>query len=165
MRDRTLSISSAGKTFNCTGWKIGWVCSSPELVAAVRAAKQFITFVSGGPLQPAVGYALDNELTWVDSLRDELAAKRQLLADGLANAGFAVRPSAGTYFVCADVRPLGFDDATELAWQLPERAGVAAVPVGVFTDTPQQWQHLLRFAFCKHDEVLDEAVRRLATLG
>src|SRR5699024_7670789 len=85
MRDRTLSISSAGKTFNCTGWKIGWVCSSPELVAAVRAAKQFITFVSGGPLQPAVGYALDNELTWVDSLRDELAAKRQLLADGLAN--------------------------------------------------------------------------------
>ena len=165
MRDRTVSISSAGKTFNCTGWKIGWVCSPPELLAAVRAAKQFMTFVSGGPLQPAVGYALDNELNWVHGLRDQLAGKRQKLTEGLANAGFTVRPSAGTYFVCVDVRPLGFTDATELAWQLPERAGVAAVPVGVFTDNPGDWQHLLRFAFCKRDEVLDEAVTRLAAFG
>ncbi|NIH82932.1 pyridoxal phosphate-dependent aminotransferase [Amycolatopsis viridis] len=165
MRDRTVSISSAGKTFNCTGWKIGWVCSSPGLVAAVRAAKQFMTFVSGGPLQPAVAHALDHELPWVESLRTSLAAKRDRLSAGLAAAGFAVRPSRGTYFVCADVRPLGFADAAELAWQLPERVGVAAVPVGAFTDHPAEWQHVLRFAFCKRDDVLDEAIERLHKLA
>jgi len=164
MAERTVSVSSAGKTFNCTGWKIGWVCSTPELVAAVRATKQFMTFVSGGPLQPAVAHALDHELGWVAGLRSSLAAKRDRLSAGLTEAGFDVRPSAGTYFVCADVRPLGFADAGELAWQLPERVGVAAVPVKVFTDHPDQWQHLLRFAFCKRDEVLDEAITRLRKL-
>ncbi|HJQ45614.1 MAG TPA: pyridoxal phosphate-dependent aminotransferase [Amycolatopsis sp.] len=165
MRSRTVSISSAGKTFNCTGWKIGWVCATPDLVGAVKAAKQFMTFVSGGPLQPAVAYALEHELPWVDDLRKSLQGKRDRLATGLAEAGFAVRPSAGTYFVCADVRPLGFTDAAELAWQLPERIGVAAVPVNVFTDHPGDWKHLLRFAFCKRDEVLDEAVARLHKLA
>ncbi|GAA4541843.1 pyridoxal phosphate-dependent aminotransferase [Amycolatopsis samaneae] len=165
MRSRTVSISSAGKTFNCTGWKIGWVCATPELVAAVKAAKQFITFVSGGPLQPAVAHALDHELTWVDGLRDSLQEKRDRLAAGLADAGFAVRRTAGTYFVCVDVRPLGFTDAAELAWELPGRAGVAAVPVKVFTDHPEEWKHLLRFAFCKRNEVIDEAITRLRKLG
>ena len=165
MAARTVSISSAGKTFNCTGWKIGWVCANQELVAAVRAAKQFMTFVSGGPLQPAVAYALENELSWVGQLRDDLARKHDRLAAGLADAGFAVRPSAGTYFICADVRPLGFEDATELAWRLPERAGVAAVPVGVFTDHPEPFKHLLRFAFCKRDDVIDEAITRLNKLS
>ncbi|UUV35745.1 pyridoxal phosphate-dependent aminotransferase [Amycolatopsis roodepoortensis] len=164
MRDRTISISSAGKTFNCTGWKIGWVCASPELVAAVKAAKQFITFVSGGPFQPAVAHALDHELAWAEDLRTSLQGKRDRLAAGLAEAGFAVRPTAGTYFVCVDVRPLGFDDAAELAWELPERVGVAAVPVKVFTDHPDEWKHLLRFAFCKRNEVIDEAVTRLRKL-
>jgi N-succinyldiaminopimelate aminotransferase len=164
MRERTVSISSAGKTFNCTGWKIGWVCSTPELVAAVKAAKQFITFVSGGPLQPAVAYALDNELEWVEGLRTSLQDKRDRLSAGLADAGFEVRPSEGTYFVCVDVRPLGFTDAAELAWELPERVGVAAVPVKVFTDHPEEWKHLLRFAFCKRNEVIDEAVKRLRSL-
>ncbi|MFB9930910.1 pyridoxal phosphate-dependent aminotransferase [Amycolatopsis halotolerans] len=164
MRERTVAISSAGKTFNCTGWKIGWICSTPELVAAVKAAKQFITFVSGGPLQPAVAYALDNELEWVENLRVSLQEKRDRLSAGLVDAGFAVRPSAGTYFVTADVRPLGFEDAAELAWTLPERAGVAAVPVKVFTDHPDEWKHLLRFAFCKRNEVIDEAVERLRKL-
>jgi N-succinyldiaminopimelate aminotransferase len=165
MRARTVSISSAGKTFNCTGWKIGWVCSTPELVAAVKAAKQFITFVSGGPLQPAVAHALEHELAWVGGLRESLQAKRDRLSAGLAEAGFAVHPSSGTYFVCADVRPLGFTDAAELAWQLPERIGVVAVPVSVFTDRPEPWRHLLRFAFCKRDEVLDEAIVRLHKLA
>ena len=165
MAERTVSISSAGKTFNCTGWKIGWVCARPELVAAVKAAKQFLTFVSGGPLQPAVAHALDHELDWVERLRTDLAGKRDRLSAGLAEAGFAVRPSSGTYFVCADVRPLGFTDAADLAWQLPERVGVAAVPVQVFTDRPQDWKHILRFAFCKRDEVLDEAIARLHKLG
>ncbi|MGW4484004.1 pyridoxal phosphate-dependent aminotransferase [Amycolatopsis sp. NPDC004368] len=164
MRERTVSISSAGKTFNCTGWKIGWVCSTPELVAAVKAAKQFITFVSGGPLQPAVAYALDHELPWVEDLRTSLQDKRDRLSTGLADAGFGVRPSSGTYFVTADVRPLGFTDAAELAWELPERVGVAAVPVKVFTDHPDEWKHLLRFAFCKRNEVIDEAVGRLRQL-
>ena len=164
MRPRTVSISSAGKSFNCTGWKIGWVCSTPELVAAVKAAKQFITFVSGGPLQPAVAYALDHELPWVDGLRDSLQEKRDRLSAGLADAGFAVRPTAGTYFVCVDVRPLGFTDAADLAWELPGRVGVAAVPVKVFTDHPDEWKHLLRFAFCKRNEVIDEAITRLRKL-
>ncbi|TNC28516.1 pyridoxal phosphate-dependent aminotransferase [Amycolatopsis alkalitolerans] len=164
MRSRTVSISSAGKTFNCTGWKIGWVCSSAELVGAVKAAKQFITFVSGGPLQPAVARALDHELPWVEGLRVSLGRKRDRLSAGLVEAGFTVHPSLGTYFVCADVRPLGYSDATELAWQLPERVGVVAVPVSVFTDHPDEWKHLLRFAFCKRDEVLDEGIVRLHKL-
>ncbi|WP_284748174.1 pyridoxal phosphate-dependent aminotransferase [Amycolatopsis sp. RTGN1] len=164
MRPRTVSISSAGKTFNCTGWKIGWVCSTPELVAAVKAAKQFITFVSGGPLQPAVAYALDHELPWVEGLRSSLQEKRDRLSAGLADAGFTVRPTAGTYFVCVDVRPLGFTDAADLAWELPGRVGVAAVPVKVFTDHPDEWKHLLRFAFCKRNDVIDEGVTRLRKL-
>ncbi|ADJ42241.1 aminotransferase [Amycolatopsis mediterranei S699] len=164
MRPRTVSIASAGKTFNCTGWKIGWVCSTPELVSAVKAAKQFITFVSGGPLQPAVAHALDHELPWVDGLRASLQEKRDRLSAGLADAGFAVRPTAGTYFVCVDVRPLGFTDAADLAWELPGRVGVAAVPVKVFTDHPDEWNHLLRFAFCKRNEVIDEAITRLRKL-
>ncbi|HEX6341627.1 pyridoxal phosphate-dependent aminotransferase [Umezawaea sp.] len=164
MADRTVTISSAGKTFNCTGWKIGWVCSTPELVAAVRAAKQFITFVGGAPFQPAVAHALRHEMPWVETLRTDLAAKRSRLSEGLAEAGFAVRPSEGTYFITADVRPLGFTDGAELCRALPERIGVAGVPVQVFTDHPEQWQHLVRFAFCKKDEVLDEALRRLHKL-
>ncbi|EHR48784.1 aspartate/tyrosine/aromatic aminotransferase [Saccharomonospora marina XMU15] len=164
MASRTVSISSAGKSFNCTGWKIGWVCATPELVAAVKAAKQFLTFVSGGPLQPAVAYALEHELDWVERLRLSLQHKRDRLSEGLRAAGFEVWPSAGTYFVCADVRPLGFSDAAELAWRLPETIGVAAVPVSVFTDNPDQWRHVLRFAFCKRDDVLDEAINRLHKL-
>jgi N-succinyldiaminopimelate aminotransferase len=165
MAERTVTVSSAGKTFNCTGWKIGWVCGPAELVAAVRATKQFLTFVGGAPFQPAVAYALRSEMAWVTELRDSLQAKRDRLAAGLADAGFAVHPSAGTYFVCVDVRPLGFTDGAELCWALPERIGVAAVPVQGFTDHPEQWQHLVRFAFCKRDDVLDEAIRRLSTLG
>jgi N-succinyldiaminopimelate aminotransferase len=165
MAERTVTISSAGKSFNCTGWKIGWVCAPEELVSAVRAAKQFLTFVGGAPFQPAVAYALEHESAWVTALRDDLAAKRTRLSEGLAAAGFGVRPSAGTYFVCADVRPLGFSDGAELCRQLPARIGVAAVPVQVFTDDPEAWKHIVRFAFCKKDAVLDEAIVRLHKLA
>ena len=165
MAERTLTISSAGKSFNCTGWKIGWVCGPAELVAAVRAAKQFMTFVGGAPFQPAVAYALRAETNWVSQLRLSLQDKRDRLVAGLSAAGFGVRPSQGTYFVCADVRPLGFDDGLKLCRELPERIGVAAVPVQVFTDHPEQWRHVVRFAFCKRDEVLDEAVSRLRKLA
>ncbi len=164
MADRTVTISGAGKTFNCTGWKIGWACSTPELVSAIRAAKQFITFVGGAPFQPAIAHALHHEMDWVEGLRTALATKRSRLSEGLAEAGFAVRPSEGTYFITADVRPLGFTDGAELCRALPERIGVAGVPVQVFTDHPDQWKHLVRFAFCKKDEVLDEALRRLRKL-
>jgi N-succinyldiaminopimelate aminotransferase len=165
MASRTLTISSAGKSFNCTGWKIGWVCGPADLVAAVRAAKQFLTFVGGAPFQPAIAYALNNEGAWVNELRDSLADKRDRLSTGLAEAGFGVRQTEGTYFVCADVRPLGFRDGLELCRELPSRIGVAAVPVQVFTDNPDRWRHLVRFAFCKKDDILDEAIDRLHKLS
>ncbi|HEY8371855.1 MAG TPA: pyridoxal phosphate-dependent aminotransferase [Pseudonocardiaceae bacterium] len=164
MAERTVSISSAGKTFSVTGWKVGWVTGPAELVAAVRAAKQFLTFTSAAPLQLAVAHALRNELDWVAQLRTDLDAKQNRLAEGLAEVGFGVRRSEGTYFVCADIRPLGFEDGERFCRELPELVGVAAVPVQVFTDSPERWRHLVRFAFCKQDHVLDEALTRLRKL-
>ncbi len=169
MAERTLSISSAGKTFNVTGWKIGWVCGPATLVAAVRAAKQFLTFVGGAPLQPAVAHALRGELDWVASNRVALQDKQHRLSAGLHAAGFEVRRSEGTYFICADVRPLAADlglssDGVEFCRALPEVAGVVAVPVSVFVDDPGPWRHTVRFACCKRDEVLDEAVHRLTSV-
>jgi N-succinyldiaminopimelate aminotransferase len=163
MAQRTLSVSSAGKTFSVTGWKIGWVCGPARLVAAVRAAKQFLTFVGGAPFQPAVAYALRAEHDWVRAHRRVLEDKQQRLAAGLRTAGFGVRRSEGTYFVCADIRPLGYVDGVEFCRELPGRAGVVAVPVQVFVDEPAPWRHLVRFAFCKRNEVLDEAIARLAS--
>ncbi|MCP3799062.1 pyridoxal phosphate-dependent aminotransferase [Allokutzneria sp. A3M-2-11 16] len=165
MAERTLTISSSGKTFSATGWKVGWICGPAELVAAARAAKQFLTFVGSGPFQPAVAHALRTQLDWVEEQRLALQDKRNRLSAGLAEAGFGVHASEGTYFVCADVRPLGFEDGYDLCRALPERIGVAAVPVQVFTDNQENWRHLVRFAFCKRDEVLDEAVRRLHKLA
>ncbi|MGQ0715856.1 MAG: pyridoxal phosphate-dependent aminotransferase [Pseudonocardiales bacterium] len=165
MAGRTLSVSSAGKTFSVTGWKIGWVCGPAQLVAAVRAAKQFLTFVGGAPFQPAVAHALRTEDAWVAAHRAALQDKQHRLAAGLAAAGFGVRRCEGTYFVCADIRPLGYSDGLQFCRGLPERAGVVAVPVQVFVDDPAPWRHLVRFAFCKRDEVLDEAVARLSSAG
>ncbi|MEI6254452.1 MAG: pyridoxal phosphate-dependent aminotransferase, partial [Mycobacteriaceae bacterium] len=161
MADRTVTISSAAKMFNCTGWKIGWACGAPELVAGVRAAKQYLSYVGGAPFQPAVAYALNNEDVWVDGLRDSLQSKRDKLAAALTGLGFDVHASSGTYFLCADPRPLGFDDSTAFCEELPHRAGVAAIPMSAFCDpgrTPEVWKHLVRFAFCKRDETLDEAI-------
>lgn len=166
MADRTVTISSAAKMFNCTGWKIGWACGRPELVAGVRAAKQYLSYVGGAPFQPAVAYALDNEDAWVDGLRDSLQSKRDKLATALTNIGFEVHDSSGTYFLCADPRPLGFDDSAEFCERLPIQTGVAAIPMTAFCDpgrAPDAWKHLVRFAFCKRDETLDEAIRRLGT--
>lgn len=168
MADRTLTISSAAKMFNCTGWKIGWACGAPELVAGVRAAKQYLGYVGGAPFQPAVAYALNHEDAWVDGLRDSLQAKRDRLAGALSELGFEVHDSSGTYFLCVDPRPLGFDDSTAFCEDLPHRAGVAAIPMSAFCDpagTPEAWRHLVRFAFCKRDDTLDEAIRRLGALS
>lgn len=165
MAQRTLSISSAGKTFSVTGWKIGWVCGPAHLVAAVRAVKQFLTFVGGAPFQPAVAHALRAEHDWVVAHRTALQDKQHRLAAGLATAGFGVRRSEGTYFICADVRPLGYSDGLQFCRDLPARSGVVAIPVQAFVDDPAPWRHLVRFAFCKRDDVLDEAIARLASAG
>ena len=168
MAQRTLSVSSAGKTFSVTGWKIGWVCGPAHLVTAVRAVKQFLTFVGGAPFQPAVAHALRAEQDWVAVHRAALQANQHRLAAGLRAAGFGVRRSEGTYFICADIRPLGYADGLRFCRELPPRAGVVAVPVQVFVDdggTGQArlpWRHLVRFAFCKREDVIDEAIARLA---
>ncbi|GII78748.1 aminotransferase [Sphaerisporangium rufum] len=164
MRERTVMISSAGKTFSVTGWKTGWICAPARYVRAVQTVKQFLTFTAAAPWQLAVAYALREELGWVAGLRESLAAKRDRLAGGLAAAGFGVYRPAGTYFVQADIRPLGFTDGAELARRLPELAGVVAVPTQVFYDHPEAGRSFVRFAFCKRDEVIDEAVGRLAGL-
>ena len=164
MRERTFSISSAGKSFSVTGWKIGWVCAPPALVTAVQTVKQFTTFTANGALQLAVAHALEHELDWVRTQQAALEGKRDRLAAGLSAAGFEVHIPAGTYFVQADVRPLGSDDGTAFARSLPERAGIVAIPSSVFYDDAKAGQPYVRFAFCKKDEVIDEAVARLARL-
>ncbi|MFE3256745.1 pyridoxal phosphate-dependent aminotransferase [Nocardia sp. NPDC059091] len=161
MFERTIVISSAAKTFSVTGWKIGWACAPAPLLDAVLAAKQFLTFVGGGPFQPAVAHALNTEQRWVAALRDTLSEKRLRLSAALADAGFGVKRSDGTYFVCADITPLGATDAYAFCKELPERLGVAAVPVSVFADDKAAWNHLVRFTFCKKEETIAEGVRRL----
>jgi N-succinyldiaminopimelate aminotransferase len=173
MAERTITISSAGKMFNCTGWKIGWACGPAELIAGVRAAKQYLSYVGGAPFQPAVALALDTEDAWVAELRRSLQARRDRLASGLSQIGFAVHDSYGSYFLCADPRPLGYDDSTAFCAALPEKVGVAAIPMSAFCDPAAQhasaqakvWNHLVRFTFCKRDDTLDEAIKRLSALA
>lgn len=165
MRDRTVSISSAGKTFSYTGWKIGWVTGSAALVTAVRTAKQYLTFVSGGPLQYAVAEALALGDAFYTGFREDLRAKRDLLADGLTAAGFEVYRPQGTYFVTTDVASLGEKDGIAFCRSLPERAGVVAVPNAVFYDDREAGRTQVRFAFCKREGVLEEAVARLKRLA
>jgi N-succinyldiaminopimelate aminotransferase len=164
MRERTLRISSAGKTFSCTGWKIGWVSGPRPLVAAVARVKQFLTYVNGAPLQPAVAVALALPDAYYEGFRDDLRTKRDLLAAGLARAGLEVFVPEGTYFITADISPLGGTDGVEFCLALPEHCGVVAVPTQVFYDHPDAGRRLIRFAFCKRRDVLHEAVHRLATL-
>ncbi|HEU5127627.1 MAG TPA: pyridoxal phosphate-dependent aminotransferase [Glycomyces sp.] len=164
MRERTVSISSAGKTFSFTGWKVGWVTAAAELVAAVRTAKQFLTYVSGGPFQYAVAEALRLPDAYFSEFREDLRAKRDLLSAGLEAAGFAVYRPQGTYFVTADVAPLGEEDGFAFCRALPERCGLVAVPSVVFYDAAEVGRTQVRFAFCKRREVLEEAVERLGRL-
>ncbi|GAA3723204.1 pyridoxal phosphate-dependent aminotransferase [Gordonia hankookensis] len=164
MRERTLRISSAAKTFNCTGWKVGWVSGPAQLVAAARSAKQFMSYVGSGPFQPAVASALDDEMDWVHDSAQRLASARDLLSNALRDTGFGVHRSEAGYFVCADPRPLGFDDGVSFCRMLPERIGVAAVPVSAFVDDVGPWRHLVRFAFCKREDVIAEAAQRLRQL-
>jgi N-succinyldiaminopimelate aminotransferase len=165
MRDRTVTISSGGKTFSCTGWKVGWACARPELIAAVRTAKQFRTYVNAAPFQRgvAVGLGLPDER--FHAFADELREKRDRLSAGLAKAGFDVFPAAGTYFVTADIRPLGEHDGLAFCRALPERCGVVAVPTVVFYDDIEAGRPLVRFACCKRLDVIDDAAARLEALA
>jgi N-succinyldiaminopimelate aminotransferase len=164
MWERTITISSAGKTFSTTGWKVGWISGPAEAVSAVRAVKQFTTFVGSGPFQPAAAVGLGMADDVYAGLSASLRGKRDLLVAGLRAAGLPVSVPAGTYFVIADAAALGTTDGLEFCRELPGRVGVVGVPVSVFCDDKEAARTLVRFAFCKRDEVLEEAVRRLASL-
>jgi N-succinyldiaminopimelate aminotransferase len=161
MRERTVSISSAGKTFSFTGWKVGWVTATPELVLAVRAVKQFLTFVSSGPFQYAVAEALRMPDAYFAGIGEGLRARRDLLCAGLADVGFVVYPPDGTYFVTTDIRELGDSDGVEFCRDLPRQAGVVAIPNSVFYDDAEAGWTQVRFAFCKRPEVLQDALARI----
>ncbi|MET9690018.1 pyridoxal phosphate-dependent aminotransferase [Streptomyces sp. NPDC006514] len=164
MRERTVTISSAGKTFSFTGWKVGWVTAPAELITAVRSAKQFLTYVSSGPFQYAIAEALALPDSYYDAFRADLAAKRDILADGLAAAGFEVFRPQGTYFITTDITPLGEKDGLAFCRALPERCGVVAIPNQVFYDDKAAGRTQVRWAFCKREDVLREAVERLRRL-
>ncbi|HVE23874.1 MAG TPA: pyridoxal phosphate-dependent aminotransferase [Sporichthya sp.] len=161
MRERTVRISSAGKTFSFTGWKIGWACGPADLVTAVRTAKQFLTYVSGAPFQPAIALALGLPDAYYAELRDGLRDRRDQFSAGLRDVGFDVFPAEGTYFVTSDVRPLGYRDGVEFCRDLPHRAGVVAIPLSGFYDDAEAGRSLVRWAFCKRPAVLDDAVGRM----
>ena len=164
MRERTVTISSGGKTFSFTGWKVGWLCARPELTTAVKTTKQFLTYVSSGPFQYAIaeGLALPDE--YFIGIAADLRDKRDRLCGGLAAAGFDVYQPHGTYFVTADIRPFGESDGLAFCRSLPARCGVVAVPNVVFYDDADAGRALVRFACCKRTEVLDEACTRLKAL-
>lgn len=164
MRERTVVISSGGKTFSFTGWKIGWACAPPEILVAIRTSKQFLTYVNGAPFQPAIAVGLRLGDDYYSELAAGMQAKRDRLADGLQGIGLDVYRPQGTYFVTVDIRSLGETDGRAFCLALPERAGVVAVPNVVFYDNKAEGSHMIRFAFCKKDEVLDAALVRLEAL-
>src|SRR5215471_8855542 len=164
MRERTITISSFGKTFSLTGWKIGWACAAPELAAAVRAAHQFITFATATPLQHGAAAALAAGPEYYAGLLADYRDRRDYLVGELARIGFRLAAPGGAYFVLADFRPFGFDDDRTFALHLIEKAGVAAIPPSVFYDHPEHGRSYVRFAFCKKRETLEAAVKRLEAL-
>ncbi len=164
MRDRTVTISSAGKSFSFTGWKVGWACAPPPLTRALRTTKQFLSFTNGTPFQYAVAHGLSLGEPVFDELTARYRARRDQLCAGLRALGFDVYPTSGTYFATADIRPVGFDDGMAFCQHLPGRVGVAAVPEVVLYDDKRVGAPLVRFAFCKSETLIDEALARLAKL-
>ncbi|WP_020525579.1 pyridoxal phosphate-dependent aminotransferase [Catelliglobosispora koreensis] len=163
MAERTLTISSAGKTFSVTGWKVGWVCGPSPLVAAARKAKQFLTFAGGTPFHAAIAVGLTQEMGWVTRLRDDLQERRDRLRDGLETLGASVYPCEGTYFLQIDARSLGYADGIDLCQDLAVKGGVVAIPAQVFFDDTETGRRFVRFAFCKSDGVLNEGISRLSS--
>ena len=166
MAERTISISSGGKTFNTTGWKIGWMCGPAPMVDAAKTAKQFLTYVNGAPFQPAIATGLRLPDAFFQALAADLEAKRDRLLPGLEAAGLIAYEPEATYFTTVDIRPVRPDgDGIAFCLELPERIGVVAVPNQVFYANPEHGRHLVRFACCKQLDVIDAAVERLARLG
>lgn len=161
MRERTLTISSAGKTFNVTGWKVGWVCGPARLVAAVAAAKQFLTYASGTPYQEALARALGGVEEWAGELRRTLRRNRDLLSEGLTRAGLRPYRAEAGYFLQADIRAWGHTDGVRFCRELPLRAGVVAIPTSAFLLAPDAPSHLVRFSFCRREKSVVEAVEKL----
>ena len=162
MFDRTVTISSSGKTFSFTGWKIGWASGPADLVAAVEGAKNWLSYSSGAPFQPAIAHALDHEETFHKRLRDALQHRRDYLCESLDSLGLEVHVPQGTYFVTTDVSALGHRDGRQFCLDLANRAQVVAIPTQAFysADSPHG-RHLIRWAFCKEQDVLAEGIRRL----
>ena len=166
LKDRCFVISSTAKTFSMTGWKIGYVIAAPALSRAVRMSHQFIIFCGQGPLQEAMAMAIDFPDTYYHELLADYTQKRNRLSDALSSLGFQVFPTAGTYYLLVDIRSLGFDDDVSFCRMLTEKAGVAAIPCSCFWNNRSRGRELVRFCFCKKDETLDEAIKRLtAYLG
>jgi N-succinyldiaminopimelate aminotransferase len=164
LAERTVTISSAAKTFSVTGWKVGWACAPPELIAAIRTAKQFLTFVNAAPFQYAVAEVMTKSDDFFVETAQELRKKRDLLTAGLESAGFRVLPSYGTFFLTTDITPLSDEDGYTFCMELPERCGVVAIPSSVFYDDKAAGRPFVRWMFSKRREVLDEAVERLGRL-
>jgi N-succinyldiaminopimelate aminotransferase len=164
MAERTVSVSSAGKTFSFTGWKIGWATGPPDLIDAVRTVKQFLTYVNGAPFQPAVAVGLGLPDDFFAGAAAILQAGRDQLCAGLESAGFTTYRPAATYFVMTDVSGLGYADGAQFCRALPGLCQVVGVPGSAFYDDPSAPRPLVRFAFCKRPKVLAEAARRLAQL-
>ena len=162
MRERTVVVSSAGKTFSVTGWKVGWACAPPPLREAVLAAKQWLSFSNATPMQFAIAHALGMDDGWFDQYRVDYARRRGVLLDALSQHGFEVEPPQGTYFATLDVTQLGETDGLELCRRLPAESGVAAVPLQVFYDDQADGRRWIRLAFCKDPDAMVEGVRRLA---
>jgi len=165
-RERTVTISSAGKTFSTTGWKVGWLSAPAAIVTAILAVKQFLTYVNAAPFQPATAIGLDLPNSYFTGIATDLQAKRDVLATGLNAAGFTLTAPQGSYFIVADAAPLGHPDAVEFCRALPDLAGVVGIPITAFClpEHKAQYASLVRFAFCKRVDVLEEAATRLARL-
>ena len=164
MRERTIIISSSGKTFSFTGWKVGHTCAPPAITAALRCAHQFVTFCTAPPFQHALAHGFLADDAFFTGLTRDYRARRDRLCDGLKEIGLGVLRPAGTYFVMTDIRPLGYHDDLAFCRMLPEKIGVAAIPPSSFYADPREGRHLVRWAFCKTDDLLDEALRRLQKL-
>jgi N-succinyldiaminopimelate aminotransferase len=161
MWERTLTLSSVGKSYSVTGWKIGWATGPASLVSGLLAAKQWLSFTSGTPFQHAVAHALEHEADFPRQLAADLGKRRDQLCEGLAAIGLPPRVPEGTYFATTDVSHLGWPDGLAFCEALPERAGVVAIPEQFFYDDVDAGRHLVRWAFCKEPEVIEEGLERL----
>ncbi|APQ53714.1 Aminotransferase [Corynebacterium pseudotuberculosis] len=161
MRERTITVSSAAKTFNVTGWKTGWALAPAPLLEAVFKAKQFMSYVGATPFQPAIAYALEHEEAWIRKTVADTEAKGICLSDGLRQAGFDVYDTHGAFYVVADISSVTDKTGNQFCLDLPREKGVAAIPIEPFTDSSPEWNSMIRFAYCRDQEEILTAIERL----